>query len=346
MSGQPVAAAGPVLAVEDLQVRFHLHDHVVRAVDGLDLQVGESETVGLVGESGCGKSVTSLAVMRLLPEPPGRIERGSIRLRGRELTTLDDRAMRAVRGNDISMIFQEPMTSLNPVFSIGDQIGEALMLHRGMDRRRARQEAVRLLRLVGMSDPDLRVRDYPFQLSGGLRQRAMIAIALACEPALLIADEPTTALDVTIQAQILRLMRSLKERVRTAIVFITHDLAVVAGFVDRVVVMYAGVVVESAPVRRIFREPQHPYTQGLLASVPALTGGGGRQPLRAISGQLPDPRRRLPGCRFADRCPQAMPRCTEAEPALTRLDPSHQVRCFLHGEAARPVEEQPEERLS
>ena len=345
MSDPPAASAGPVLAVEDLQVRFHLHDHVVRAVDGLDLQVRESETVGLVGESGCGKSVTSLAVMRLLPEPLGRIERGSIRLRGRELTTLDDRAMRAVRGNDISMIFQEPMTSLNPVFSIGDQIGEALRLHRGMDRRRARQEAVRLLRLVGMSDPDLRVRDYPFQLSGGLRQRAMIAIALACEPALLIADEPTTALDVTIQAQILRLMRSLKERVRTAIVFITHDLAVVAGFVDRVVVMYAGVVVESAPVRRIFREPQHPYTQGLLASVPALTGGGG-QPLRAIPGQLPDPRRRLPGCRFADRCPQAMPRCTEAEPALTRLDPSHQVRCFLHGEAARPVEEQPEERLS
>ena len=341
MSGPPVDDAGPVLAVEDLQVRFHLHDHVVRAVDGLDLQVGESETVGLVGESGCGKSVTSLAVMRLLPEPPGRIERGSIRLRGRELTTLSDRAMRAVRGNDISMIFQEPMTSLNPVFSIGDQIGEALMLHRGMDRRRARQEAVRLLRLVGMSDPDLRVRDYPFQLSGGLRQRAMIAIALACEPALLIADEPTTALDVTIQAQILRLMRSLKERVRTAIVFITHDLAVVAGFVDRVVVMYAGVVVESAPVRRIFKEPQHPYTQGLLASVPSLTRGGGatRQPLRAIPGQMPDPRRRLPGCRFADRCPQAMPRCTEAEPALTRLDPSHQVRCFLHGQAARPVEE-------
>ena len=342
MSDPPAASAGPVLAVEDLQVRFHLHDHVVRAVDGLDLQVRERETVGLVGESGCGKSVTSLAVMRLLPEPPGRIERGSIRLRGRELTTLSDRAMRAVRGNDISMIFQEPMTSLNPVFSIGDQIGEALMLHRGMDRRWARQEAVGLLRLVGMSDPDLRVRDYPFQLSGGLRQRAMIAIALACEPALLIADEPTTALDVTIQAQILRLMRSLKERVRTAIVFITHDLAVVAGFVDRVVVMYAGVVVESAPVRRIFKEPQHPYTQGLLASVPSLTQGGGgatRQPLRAIPGQMPDPRRRLPGCRFADRCPQAMPRCTEAEPALTRLDPSHQVRCFLHGEAARPVEE-------
>ena len=339
MSGPPVDAAGPVLAVEDLQVRFHLHDHVVRAVDGLDLQVGESETVGLVGESGCGKSVTSLAVMRLLPEPPGRIERGSIRLRGRELTTLTDRDMRAVRGNDISMIFQEPMTSLNPVFSIGDQIGEALSLHRGMDRRQARQEAVGLLRLVGMSDPHLRVRDYPFQLSGGLRQRAMIAIALACEPALLIADEPTTALDVTIQAQILRLMRSLKERVRTAIVFITHDLAVVAGFVDRVVVMYAGVVVESAPVRRIFREPQHPYTQGLLASVPALTGAATRQPLRAIPGHLPDPRRRLPGCRFADRCPQAMPRCTEAEPALTRLDPSHQVRCFLHGEAARPAEE-------
>ena len=340
MSDPPVDAAGPVLAVEDLQVRFHLHDHAVRAVDGLDLQVGESETVGLVGESGCGKSVTSLAVMRLLPEPPGRIERGSIRLRGRELTTLTDRDMRAVRGNDISMIFQEPMTSLNPVFSIGDQIGEALSLHRGMDRRQARQEAVGLLRLVGMSDPHLRVRDYPFQLSGGLRQRAMIAIALACEPALLIADEPTTALDVTIQAQILRLMRSLKERVRTAIVFITHDLAVVAGFVDRVVVMYAGVVVESAPVRRIFREPQHPYTQGLLASVPALTGGGGgRQPLRAIPGHLPAPRRRLPGCRFADRCPQAMPRCTEAEPALTRLDRSHEVRCFLHGEAARPAEE-------
>ena len=339
MSGAPAESAAPVLAVQGLHVRFHLHDHVVRAVDGLDLQVGESETVGLVGESGCGKSVTSLAVMRLLPDPPGRIERGSIRLRGRELTALDDRAMRAVRGNDISMIFQEPMTSLNPVFSIGDQIGEALTLHRGMDRRRARQEAVRLLRMVGMSDPESRVRDYPFQLSGGLRQRAMIAIALACEPALLIADEPTTALDVTIQAQILRLMRSLKERVRTSIIFITHDLAVVAGFVDRVVVMYAGVVVESAPVRRLFREPLHPYTQGLLASVPSLTQAGVRQPLRAIPGQLPDPRRRPPGCRFADRCPQAMAQCTRAEPALTLAAPSHRVRCFLHGEAARPVEE-------
>ena len=339
MNGAPAASAAPVLAVEGLHVRFHLHDHVVRAVDGLDLQVGEGETVGLVGESGCGKSVTSLAVMRLLPDPPGRIERGSIRLRGRELTTLDDRSMRAVRGNDVSMIFQEPMTSLNPVFSIGDQIGEALTLHRGMNRRRARQEAVRLLRMVGMSDPESRVRDYPFQLSGGLRQRAMIAIALACEPALLIADEPTTALDVTIQAQILRLMRSLKERVRTSIIFITHDLAVVAGFADRVVVMYAGVVVESAPVRRLFREPLHPYTQGLLASVPSLTQAGVRQPLRAIPGQLPDPRRRLPGCRFADRCPQAMPRCAQAEPALTSVEPSHRVRCFLHGFEERTVEE-------
>ena len=328
-----------VLAVEDLQVSFHLHDHVVRAVDGVGLHVDEGETVGLVGESGCGKSVTSLAIMRLIPQPPGRIERGSIRLRGRELTALNDREMRAVRGNDISMIFQEPMTSLNPVFSIGDQIAEALLLHRGMDRRQARQEAVRLLSLVGMSDPDSRVRDYPFQLSGGMRQRAMIAIALACEPALLIADEPTTALDVTIQAQILRLMRSLKERVHSSIIFITHDLAVVAGFVDRVVVMYAGVVVESAPVRRIFKEPQHPYTQGLLASVPSLTGPASRQPLHAIPGHLPDPRRRLPGCRFADRCPRAMPRCSEAEPALTSLDETHQVRCFLHGEAVRPVEE-------
>ena len=331
--------AATILDVQDLQVSFHLHDHVVRAVDGVDLHVDEGETLGLVGESGCGKSVTSLAVMRLIPQPPGRIERGSIRLRGRELTGLSDREIRAVRGNDISMIFQEPMTSLNPVYSIGDQIGEALTLHRGMDRAQARQEAVRLLGLVGMSDPDSRVRDYPFQLSGGLRQRAMIAIALACEPALLIADEPTTALDVTIQAQILRLMRSLKERVHTSIIFITHDLAVVAGFVDRVVVMYAGVVVESAPVRTIFKKPQHPYTQGLLASVPVLTGPASREPLRAIPGHLPDPRRRISGCRFAERCPHAMARCTEAEPALTQLDETHQVRCFLHGEAARPVEE-------
>ena len=334
----PVADA--VLTIEDLRVQFHLHDHVVRAVDGVDLTVARGETLGIVGESGCGKSVTSLAVMRLIPSPPGAIASGCIRLEQRDLLRLDDEAMRRIRGNRISMIFQEPMTSLNPVFSIGYQIAEVLKLHRGLGKAAAYAEAARLLRAVGMPDHEQRVHDYPFQLSGGLRQRVMIAMALACRPAVLIADEPTTALDVTIQAQILQLMATLKEQVNSSIIFITHDLAVIAGFADRVAVMYAGVVVETAPVRDLFQAPAHPYTQGLLASVPTLiqpkyTRDGRRNLLQGIPGTPPDPRRPVTGCRFADRCPYVMEHCRSSEPALTQVAPDQYARCYLHSNAAR-----------
>ena len=337
--------ADPVLEIEDLRVRFHMrgahgHDHVVRAVDGVDVAVGRRETLGIVGESGCGKSVTSLAVMRLVPSPPGVVAGGSIRLQGRDLLRLEEEAMRRIRGNRISMIFQEPMTSLNPVFSVGYQIAEVLRLHRAMGKRAAYAEAARLLGAVGMPDHEQRVHDYPFQLSGGLRQRVMIAMALACRPAVLIADEPTTALDVTIQAQILQLMGTLKDQFGSSIIFITHDLAVIAGFADRVAVMYAGVVVETAAVRDLFVAPAHPYTQGLLASVPTLTlpkfaRDGSRNVLEAIPGTLPDPRRPVTGCRFAERCPFVMDHCRTSEPALTQVAPDQYARCYLHSNAAR-----------
>ena len=337
--------ADPVLEIEDLRVRFqmhgaHGHDHVVRAVDGLHVAVGRRETLGIVGESGCGKSVTSLAVMRLVPSPPGTIASGSIRLEGRDLLRLDEQAMRRIRGNRISMIFQEPMTSLNPVFSIGYQIAEVLRLHREMGKRTAYAEAARMLGAVGVPDHEQRVHDYPFQLSGGLRQRVMIAMALACRPAVLIADEPTTALDVTIQAQILQLMGTLKRQFGSSIIFITHDLAVIAGFADRVAVMYAGVVVETAPVRDLFVSPAHPYTQGLLASIPTLSlpkfaRDGSRNLLEAIPGTLPDPRQPVTGCRFAERCPFVMDHCRTSEPALTQVAPDQYARCYLHSNAAR-----------
>ncbi len=340
-----------LLRVSGLKTYFHMHDHVVRAVDGVDFSLKTGETLGIVGESGCGKSVTSLSLMRLVPEPPGRIEGGSVVFQGRELLRLPEREMRSIRGNRISMIFQEPMTSLNPVFSIGFQLSEVLMLHKGLSRADALAESVRLIDSVGISDPAERVAEYPFQLSGGLRQRVMIAMAMACEPAVMIADEPTTALDVTIQAQILRLMRDLKEQHDTSILFITHDLAVIAGFTDRVMVMYAGVAVESAPVREIFKQPLHPYTKGLLSSVPVLGEGkraadGSRRMLRTIEGTLPDPRNFPEGCRFSPRCPQAMERCTRDEPALVEIESGRQVRCFLHSDAAAAGAETAEERSS
>jgi oligopeptide/dipeptide ABC transporter ATP-binding protein len=305
--------------------------------------------MGMVGESGCGKSVTSLSILRLILEPPGKIEGGEILLEGENLLAVSERRMRQIRGNRISMIFQEPMTSLNPVFTVGHQISEVLRLHRGMDKREALEESIRLLSVVNMSDPEERVAEYPFQLSGGLRQRAMIAMALACEPMVLIADEPTTALDVTIQAQILRLMRELKQKINSAILFITHDMAVIASFVDRVVVMYAGVAVESAPVRTIFRQPSHPYTQGLLGSIPGVgqtkkNPDGTRNLLNVIPGTLPDPRFFPRGCRFADRCSRVMARCGEAEPALVEIEGGHEVRCFLYSDVVRtdirPIEGQ------
>lgn len=317
-----------------------MYGYTVRAVDGVDFSVYKGETVGIVGESGCGKSQTSMSIMRLVPDPPGRIESGEVILNGRDLQKISIEEMRKVRGNDISMIFQEPMTSLNPIFSVGFQISEGLMLHRDMSKDDARKESIRLLKMVGISDPQERVDEYPFQLSGGLRQRVMIAIAMACEPQVMIADEPTTALDVTIQAQILRLMAELKERRDTSIMFITHDLAVIASFTDRVIVMYAGVVVEAAPVREIFKRPLHPYTQGLLDSIPVLgqtktKADGSRSLLRAIPGTLPDPRNFPHGCRFSPRCPKAMPKCFEAEPALVELEDGHKVRCYLYSDEIR-----------
>ncbi len=330
-----------LLEVKGLKTHFHMHDHTVRAVDGLEFSLDTEETLGIVGESGCGKSQTAMSVMRLVPEPPGRIEAGQILFRGKDLLALTEPEMRKIRGDRISMIFQEPMTSLNPVFTVGHQISEALMLHRGMNPEEALDESADLLDQVGINDPAERVKEYPFQLSGGLRQRVMIAMAMACDPSILIADEPTTALDVTIQAQILRVMQKLKDTHRTSIMFITHDLAVIAGFSDRVMVMYAGVAVESAPVRDIFRKPQHPYTQGLLSSVPKLGehkgAPGERRLLTTSPGSLPDPKRFPAGCRFAPRCRFVMDRCREAEPALVETSPAQAVRCFLVHDKAVPA---------
>jgi peptide/nickel transport system ATP-binding protein len=306
-----------LLEVDNLQTHFRTPDGVNRAVDGVSFHVEEGETLAIVGESGCGKSVTAMSILRLVPEPPGKIA-GAIRLGGRDLLTLDDRAMRNIRGNDISMIFQEPMTSLNPVLSIGRQLGETLRLHQGLDAAAAQRRAVETLTLVGIAEPTRRLAEYPHQMSGGMRQRVMIAMALACNPKLLIADEPTTALDVTIQAQILDLMAELKRRVGAAIVLITHDLGVVAEVAERVMVMYAGRKVEEAPVAALFRAPRHPYTQGLLGAVPklgsSLTGHDTR--LAEIPGSVPSLKARITGCVFAGRCPRVTELCRQVAPAL------------------------------
>ncbi|MBC9175347.1 ABC transporter ATP-binding protein [Pseudoroseomonas ludipueritiae] len=327
-----------LLEVENLQTHFATADGVNRAVDGLTFSVEAGETVAIVGESGCGKSVTSMSILRLIPEPPGKIA-GSIRFNGKDLLKLSDREMRAIRGNEISMIFQEPMTSLNPVLSIGQQIGEALRLHQGLSKKEAEARAVEMLRLVGIPAPDKRVKEYPHQLSGGMRQRVMIAIALACNPKLLIADEPTTALDVTIQAQILDLMRDLKHRVGAAIVLITHDLGVVAEVAERVIVMYAGRKVEEAPVNELFTNPKHPYTKGLLGAVPklgsSLTGESTR--LAEIPGLVPSLKKRIQGCVFASRCPQQTELCLEIAPALEEKAPRHQAACHYATKEAVPA---------
>ena len=328
----------PLLEVNDLRTWFHTQDGVARAVDGVSFSVDRGEILGVVGESGCGKSVTSLSIMGLVAEP-GQIEEGSsIRFEGRELIELGEKEMRQIRGNDISMIFQEPMASLNPVYPVGEQIAEALRLHRGMDRKAARARAVELLKLVGIPVPDRRVDEYPHQLSGGMRQRVMIAMALANEPDLLIADEPTTALDVTIQAQILELLLGLRDRLGMGIILITHDLGVVAEVCDRVVVMYAGQVVEQGPVERIFNAPHHPYTQGLLAAVPRPDQKSGR--LAVIPGTVPSPTRWPRGCRFHDRCPYAWELPREELPPLFDVGPDHRSRCWLaeHPERRAEVE--------
>ncbi|MBV9825561.1 MAG: ABC transporter ATP-binding protein [Alphaproteobacteria bacterium] len=324
--------AGALLEVDSLRTWFYTRDGIVRAVDGVSFYVMPGETLAVVGESGCGKSVTALSILRLIASPPGRIVDGSIRFAGRNLLSLTDAQMRQVRGNDISMIFQEPMTSLNPVLTIGHQIGETLTQHQGLDRKAASTRAVEMLRLVHIPEPERRIGQYPHQLSGGMRQRVMIAMALACNPKLLIADEPTTALDVTIQAQILDLMRELKQKIDAAIMLITHDLGVVAEMAQRVVVMYAGRKAEEAPVRDLFRRPLHPYTKGLLNSVPKLGASqviDERLPrLAEIPGTVPSLREPMPGCPFAARCTFATDICVREMPAFEEKQPGHYAACF------------------
>ncbi len=316
-----------LLEVRALRTSFQLEGGgEFAAVDGVSFSVDAGRTLGIVGESGCGKSVTSLSIMGLLPKGQGRIAAGSIRFEGNELTTLPPAAMRALRGNRMAMIFQEPMTSLNPAFTVGDQLIEGIRCHRNIRPLEARAHAVEMLRRVRIASPEQRLDEYPHKLSGGMRQRVMIAMALACEPKLLIADEPTTALDVTIQAQVLELMRTLREETGTAIILITHDMGVIAELADEVAVMYCGQIVERAPVQRLFAQAQHPYTIGLLGSIPKLHLT--QQRLDAIEGQVPTPMTPLPGCRFAPRCPFAIERCGQQAPALADLGGAHLVACW------------------
>ncbi len=335
----PMASSTPLLRVRDLVTSFRTDNGVLRAVDEVSFDVPEGATLGIVGESGCGKSVTALSILRLIPYPQGSIERGKVELRGKDILALSEREMQDVRGNEISMIFQEPMTSLNPVYTVGAQIIEAIRLHQKKSRREARERAIEMLRLVGIPSPDTNVEAYPHQLSGGMRQRVMIAMALACEPSLLIADEPTTALDVTIQAQILALLADLKKKLGMGVVLITHDLGVVAEVASHVVVMYAGRIVESAPVKRLFSHPRHPYTRGLLRSLPSFdalekSADGKRTRLPVIEGIVPDLLALPSGCRFADRCPMVIEECTKAEPDLVEApeDEGHLARCIRAAE--------------
>jgi len=334
----------PLLRVRDLKTYFVTErgGGTARAVDGVSFDVYPGETLGIVGESGCGKTVTSLSILRLIPEPPGHILSGSlIEFEGRSLLTLRPPELRAIRGNEVAMIFQEPMASLNPVFTVGDQIAEAAIVHQRLPRKRARARAIEMLRLVGIPDPEERVDHYPHQLSGGMSQRVMIAMALVCRPKLLIADEPTTALDVTIQAQILELLDRLQAELGMAVLLITHDLGIVAGTSDRVVVMYAGQVVETAATPELFAHPLHPYTEGLMAAVPRIDTRVSqvRGRLHTIPGQVPAASAWPPGCRFHPRCPYAWDRCTAEEPPLLdagRGEPgSHSVRCWLLTEPRR-----------
>jgi peptide/nickel transport system ATP-binding protein len=324
-------SAAPLLEIEGLKTHFFTRDGIVRAVDGVSFSVAAGETLAVVGESGCGKSVTSLSVLRLITSPPGRIVAGSIRFQGQELLDLPERGMRDIRGNEISMIFQEPMTSLNPVLSIGRQITETLTLHRGLGREAAEARAIEMLRLVGISEPASRMAQYPHEFSGGMRQRVMIAMALACDPKLLIADEPTTALDVTVQAQILDLMRQLKARTGTAIILITHSLGVVAEMAQRVIVMYGGRKVEEAPVEALFARPRHPYTRALLGCVPRLRSslsGNGKARLAEIEGVVPSLKEVIPGCIFAPRCKHATEQCRQSYPPLEEKVAGHWVACW------------------
>jgi oligopeptide/dipeptide ABC transporter ATP-binding protein len=321
------AAAAPLLDVRGLRTYFHVMDGTVKAVDGVDFSIPRGGTVGLVGESGCGKSVTAHSIMRLIDIPPGEIVAGEVLFDGRDLLKLPMDKMRQVRGDEIAMIFQEPMTSLNPVFTIGDQISEAILLHSKATKKEAWNLAIESLKDVGVSAPERRVKQYPHELSGGMRQRAMIAMALSCHPKLLIADEPTTALDVTIQAQILELIKEIQARTGTALLLITHDLAVVAETVQTIAVMYGGRIVETGTVDEVLLNPQHPYTQGLLNSIPGVAKRG--QALSVIKGVVPNPFRMPPGCKFQPRCPYAWDRCRECEPDLFEVSSGARSRCFL-----------------
>ena len=317
----------PILEVNDLRTYFYTRDGVVRSVDGVSFSVSEGETLAIVGESGCGKSVTSLSILRLIASPPGKIVSGSIRFHGEDLLGFSDEQMRDIRGDKISMIFQEPMTSLNPVLTIGRQIGEVLELHRQCTKEEVRTRILELLKMVNIPEPESRIDEYPHQLSGGMRQRIMIAMALACDPEILIADEPTTALDVTIQAQILNLMRELRDRTRAAMILITHDLGVVAEMAQRVVVMYAGRKVEEANVMDLFENPMHPYTLGLLNSMPRLDDAASKR-LVEIPGMVPSMRTEIIGCAFAPRCSSATERCSQESPVLKDYGNLHWVACW------------------
>lgn len=320
----------PVLSVEDLQVGFQTAEGFGKAVDGVSFSVSSNETLGVVGESGCGKSVTALSILRLIQEPPGKIVGGRIMFEGEDILGMGYDRLREIRGNRIAMIFQDPMTALNPVFTVGSQIAEVLSIHKGSSGREAREKSVEMLRLVGMPEPELKFDEYPHRLSGGMRQRVMIAMALACNPSVLIADEPTTALDVTIQAQILDLIGGLKERYGMSVILITHDLGVVAKYAQKVAVMYAGKIVESCSVSDIFENPMHPYTIGLMESIPAMrdAAGGGR--LKEIPGIVPPLHDMPSGCRFNPRCPLVMDVCRSVEPPLVQVARDHTAACHLH----------------
>lgn len=331
-----------LLDVQNLQTHFPTRAGLVRAVNDVSFSIEEGELLGLVGESGCGKSITALSIMRLI-YPPGKIAGGSIKFKGEELTTASDDRLREIRGNDIAMIFQDPMTSLNPVFTVGEQIAEALRLHRGLDKKAAKLAAIEAMKEVSIPSPERRADDYPHQLSGGMRQRVMIAMALACDPELLIADEPTTALDVTIQAQILELLNELRRTRKLAVLLITHDLGVVAETADRVCVMYTGKIVEESGVDELFARPKHPYTQGLLKSVPKLSVDHIEKisRLQTIDGTVPSPTELPPGCHFAPRCEFRMERCTRGEIPLYELENNVSVRCVLYDEESKDGIEMP-----
>jgi peptide/nickel transport system ATP-binding protein/oligopeptide transport system ATP-binding protein len=318
-----------VLDVTELRTSFYSNRGVVRAVDGIGFSIAPGETMGIVGESGCGKSVTALSIMRLVPQPPAKIESGKILLHGKDLLTLSEKEMQDIRGNTISMIFQDPMTSLNPVFTVGEQIAEVVLLHRKLSRKEALDISEEMLKQVGIPDPHRRMREYPHQLSGGMRQRVMIAMSLSCQPQLIIADEPTTALDVTIQAQILALLKSLQERHRMSIIMITHNLGVIAEMADNVLVMYAGQVMEQNTVNELFQKPLHPYTKGLLASIPNMTHEKSGRYLPTIPGSVPNLIALPPGCRFKDRCPNKFEPC-EHVPRMVDLGKGQRVRCWKY----------------